>query len=108
MTNIEMKIGVARKLDNLGRLVIPKEIRNQLRLNEYSMIEFVSCDGESLLLRKVEQNLNPSEKIDELTSQIWGIVEFLGIEECSSIERELIRIKEDIIESLVIHGCYIQ
>lgn len=108
MKNIEMKIGVTRRLDTLGRLVIPKEIREQLKLNEHSMIEFVACDGESLLLRKAKPNLlNPSESFNELTSQVWTMIDYLGIEECSIIEKELNRIKENIVESLVIHG-YIQ
>ena len=32
--------GIVRKLDNLGRLVIPKEIRRCMRIKEGSPIEF--------------------------------------------------------------------
>lgn len=42
--------GIVRKLDNLGRLVIPKEIRRVLRIKEGSPIEFeLSSSGEIVL-----------------------------------------------------------
>ena len=31
--------GVSRKIDELGRIVIPKEIRNSLDINSYDLIE---------------------------------------------------------------------
>ena len=45
--------GIVRKLDELGRVVIPKEIRNKLDIEEKDPIE-IYLDGTSIILRKFE------------------------------------------------------
>lgn len=45
--------GIVRKLDELGRVVIPKEIRNKLDIEEKDPIE-IYLDGTSIILRKLE------------------------------------------------------
>ena len=45
--------GIIRKLDELGRVVIPKEIRNKLKIEERDSIE-IYLDGESIVLKKYE------------------------------------------------------
>lgn len=44
--------GIVRKLDNLGRLVIPKEIRRVLRIKEGSPIEFGLLPSGEIVLNK--------------------------------------------------------
>jgi len=47
-----MKVaGIVRNLDNVGRLVIPKEMRNILGINEGDPLEIVKVDNE-IVLRK--------------------------------------------------------
>ena len=41
--------GIVRRLDDLGRLVIPKEMRRQYRLKEGDSIEFFT-DGERIVI----------------------------------------------------------
>lgn len=42
--------GVIRRIDDLGRVVIPKEIRKQLKIGESDQLEiFLSSDGEIVL-----------------------------------------------------------
>jgi AbrB family transcriptional regulator (stage V sporulation protein T) len=49
----EMKeTGVVRHLDELGRIVIPKEIRRNLRMNEGDLLEIFVDDKESVVLKK--------------------------------------------------------
>ena len=44
--------GIVRKIDDLGRIVIPKEIRKNLRIREGDPLEiFIEKDGE-IILRK--------------------------------------------------------
>lgn len=45
--------GIIRKLDELGRVVIPKEIRNKLDIEEKDPIE-IYLDGTSIVLKKFE------------------------------------------------------
>ena len=47
--------GIVRKLDELGRVVIPKEIRNKLDIEEKDPIE-IFADGNSIVLKKFEEN----------------------------------------------------
>ncbi len=44
--------GIVRKLDDLGRLSIPKEIRVQLKLTAKSQMEIL-VDGEKIILREL-------------------------------------------------------
>ena len=42
--------GIVRRVDDLGRIVIPKEIRKQLKIGEGDPLEiFLSSDGEIVL-----------------------------------------------------------
>ena len=42
--------GIVRRIDDLGRIVIPKEIRRQLKIRESDPVEiFLSRDGEIIL-----------------------------------------------------------
>lgn len=42
---------IRKRIDNLGRIVIPKEIRSQLRIREGEKLE-VSTNGEDIVLKK--------------------------------------------------------
>ena len=45
--------GIVRKLDQLGRIVIPKELRTTFDLKETDPIE-IFVEGEDILLRKYQ------------------------------------------------------
>lgn len=48
-----MKSGIIRRMDDLGRIVIPKEIRRVLKLKDFEPLEIcVTKDG--ILLKKYE------------------------------------------------------
>lgn len=47
--------GVIRRLDELGRIVIPMELRNKYNIKEKDPIE-IFVDGSSIVLRKCEPN----------------------------------------------------
>ena len=44
--------GVVRRIDELGRIVIPKEIRRTLRIKEGTPLEIYSGDSGELYLKK--------------------------------------------------------
>lgn len=45
--------GIVRKVDELGRIVIPKELRRTLNINEKDPLE-IYVDGEQIILKKYE------------------------------------------------------
>ena len=47
--------GIVRKVDELGRIVIPIELRNKFGISEKDPIE-IYVDGSSIVLRKYEPN----------------------------------------------------
>lgn len=58
--------GIVRKLDELGRIVIPKEIRKKLEISQKDSIE-IFIDGRSIVLKKFESGCifcsNPKDLI---------------------------------------------
>ena len=79
--------GIVRRMDELGRVVIPMEIRTQFNMKERDPIE-IFVDGSSIVLKKFQPNCifcggtknlitykkqliceNCSKKISELRSQ---------------------------------------
>ena len=46
-----MKTGMVRRIDELGRIVIPKEIRRNLKLNMGDIVEIYVEDNKILLKR---------------------------------------------------------
>ncbi|MGZ4677194.1 MAG: AbrB/MazE/SpoVT family DNA-binding domain-containing protein [Acidimicrobiia bacterium] len=49
-----MANGVARKVDQLGRVVLPVEMRKAMRIDVGDLV-MMSADGNRILLEKVEQ-----------------------------------------------------
>ena len=43
--------GIVRRIDDLGRIVIPKEIRRTMRIREGDPLE-IFTDGDSIIMRK--------------------------------------------------------
>ena len=46
--------GVIRRIDELGRIVIPKEIRKNLRIKNGESVE-IFVEGDSIILKKFSQ-----------------------------------------------------
>jgi looped-hinge helix DNA binding domain, AbrB family len=45
--------GIVRKVDDLGRIVLPKELRKILNIDEHDQLE-IFVDGNSIILQKYE------------------------------------------------------
>lgn len=59
--------GICRPVDELGRIVIPKEIRNSLNIKEKDPLE-IYIDGESIVLKKHEPGCILCSKTDSIVS----------------------------------------
>ena len=78
--------GIVRKMDELGRVVIPIEIRNQFNIAEKDPVE-IYVDGSSIVIKKYEPNcifcgnteslINYNDKLicEECSKKIGKLVE---------------------------------
>ena len=74
--------GIVRNLDTLGRVVIPKEIRNSFNMNERQAVEIFVGSDENIVLKKYERGCI-------FCNQAEGVVEFRGRLICEECLREL-------------------
>lgn len=58
--NYMRRTGIVRRIDDLGRIVIPKEVRKTLRIKEGEPMEiFIEDDG--VIFKKYDVNKNNQE-----------------------------------------------
>lgn len=62
--------GMTRRIDDLGRIVIPKEIRKQLKIHEGQSIEIFLNDQKDIVLRKYSE-------LSSMDKQVYSILETL-------------------------------
>ncbi len=62
--------GVIRRIDNLGRIVIPKEIRKTLRIQNGDNLEIFMDENENILLKKYSQINKLNEIAQNITDSI--------------------------------------
>lgn len=58
-------VGIIRKLDPLGRVVLPKELRDTMGLEEGTPMEFY-VEGEAIMLKKYTPGCVLCDSMDEL------------------------------------------
>ncbi|MDD2627456.1 MAG: stage V sporulation T C-terminal domain-containing protein [Clostridia bacterium] len=59
--------GIIRRIDNLGRIVLPKETRKSLKIKEGDMLEIYVQDSGAIILEKYEPIDNLSKLADDYT-----------------------------------------
>jgi len=60
--------GVVRRIDELGRIVIPKEIRKNLRIREGDPVEIFVTQGENIVLKKYSTLNGFENELDKIVS----------------------------------------
>ena len=83
--------GIIRRFDDLGRIVIPKEIRRAHGWEEGTPIEIVP-DGEDVILRPYGDNQRLEDLLNELISQM----EERGLDDKENLLRKMMEeLKEE-------------
>ena len=67
--------GVVRRIDELGRIVIPKEIRRTLKIREGTPLEIYSGDNGELLLKKYSPLIDITTVANEVAESIFSTVQ---------------------------------
>ncbi|MEK5251324.1 AbrB/MazE/SpoVT family DNA-binding domain-containing protein [Bacillus sp. FSL R9-9530] len=76
--------GVARKVDELGRVVIPVELRRTLGIAEGTALDF-HVDGENIVLRKYEKSCLVTGEVSESNMELLGGRIFLSKQGASDL-----------------------
>lgn len=61
--------GIVRKVDHLGRLCLPKEMRRKMHLGDEDPIE-IYVDGDSIILKKYDAAVDMERLLDNLEKSI--------------------------------------
>ena len=67
--------GIIRRIDDLGRIVIPKEIRKKLHIKTGDNLEIL-IDGDSIILKKYSFVENISDIIDSYTKAFNNVLNY--------------------------------
>lgn len=63
--------GIVRRIDDLGRIVIPKEIRKQLKIREGESIEIFLNDQGSIILKKYSEYSNVEKNCQMICDSLF-------------------------------------
>ena len=74
-------LGIVRKVDSLGRIVIPKELRTAMNIVEDETVLEISSDGEKIVLSKYVQGCHCCGRAD-------GLKEVMGLKICPDCLKE--------------------
>jgi len=86
-----MVSGIIRRIDDLGRIVIPKEIRRVRGWEEGAPIEIIP-DGEDVILRLYGDN----QRLEDLLNELIGQMEERGLDDKETLLRKMMEeLKED-------------
>ncbi len=66
--------GIFRRIDELGRIVIPKEIRKNLKIREGDNIEIYISNQDEIILRKYSSLKNIKDFAQRFTDSIYSLL----------------------------------
>lgn len=79
--------GIIRRIDDLGRIVLPKEIRKNLKIKEGDMLEIYVQDSGVIMLEKYE----PMDSLLKLADQyVEAVAEVTGLTVCATTDSYVI------------------
>ena len=70
-----MSTGIIRRIDELGRIVIPKEIRKNLRIKNGDNLEIL-VDGDNITLRKYSQIENATDMASVYAESFYQVLKY--------------------------------
>lgn len=90
--------GIIRRVDDLGRIVIPKEIRRKLRVTENTPMELF-VGNNKIILKKYIPTPSVKESVNDLRKIFYEMEEFFGAETANKIEKHIKALIEILKES---------
>ncbi|CCZ56326.1 stage V sporulation protein T [Clostridium sp. CAG:1219] len=105
------KTGIIRKVDDLGRIVIPKEIRKTIKIHEGDEMEIVVEDGAKIVLKKYSplddvyetcsNYIKSLSDVMEITCMMIDLEKVLFVSGTLSKKIENLLINEEFVKKLI-------
>ena len=76
--------GIIRRIDDLGRVVIPKETRKYIGIGKGALLE-IFVDDEGIILRKYEPSIGLRELVRRLYNEFLNIRNDMDLEKSNEI-----------------------
>lgn len=92
--------GIIRRVDDLGRIVIPKEIRHKLNVREGSPMEMY-LDGNKLVIERYKTFDSIAETVDTLQTLIADYSEEFKEDNLSLLRNQIEELKKAIEEASI-------
>lgn len=90
--------GIVRRVDDLGRIVIPKEIRRKLGITEGTSMELFTED-KKVIFQKYIPAPDFKQSVDDLRKVFYETEEFFSAETANKIEEHIKALIEILKES---------
>lgn len=85
-------IGIIRRIDGAGRIVIPKEIRNAYGFADDSLIEIFTTD-DGIVLKRYQTDDELMILVNALSEAVDGSVDYLDYEKVREIRKHIREIR---------------
>lgn len=85
--------GIVRRVDDMGRVVIPKEIRREMRIKEGTPMEIFTDKDGSITFKKYDTTGNVRDQLDVLSKAIEEIEEDLDASKSDQLHKCISDIK---------------
>ena len=85
--------GIVRKVDELGRIVVPKEIRKNLGIDTGTPVEFY-VDGQHVIVRKYDATGSVEQLLDRVEKEILLKSDLLTTEQVEALLAKAGEMKE--------------
>ena len=84
--------GIMRRIDNLGRIVIPKEIRRTYGIEDGDLVE-IFTDSDGIILRKYRVEDELMNTVNVLSDAVEGYIDDLDCEKVQQIRKHIEEIR---------------
>ena len=94
--------GIVRRIDDLGRVVIPKEIRRTMRIREGDPLEiYTDADGEVIFKKYAQyaEVLHKSTGLPVVITDRDRVISCAGVPKKETVERGITQVLENVMES---------
>lgn len=89
------RMGIVRKIDSLGRIVIPHDLRKNLSINANDVLE-IYTDLDLIILKKYAIEATLERSVKQLKYDVMNLSEELGIEKVVAINKILEELKQEL------------